>query len=278
MEEQKKVLSLGIVIIIVIAAAIAILYFTVLKKTPAEETVEDLTVEEVLPTEAEKPLVEESEELLPIPAVTLDGSDEVIREFALALTFHPSFADWLQSKELIRKFVAGVDNVANGLSPQAHIDFFSPAGEFKAVPRGERLVVDEASYARYNPPAEVFLSLDPGAAVLLYKSIKPLLQDAYRDLGYPGTDFEETLIRAARELLATPVVRGPVPLESQVVTFSIADERLESLSQAQKHFFRMGPKNVQEIQNKIRELAGRLGIPNESLPPTRYYTPPLGKA
>ncbi len=277
MEEQKKVLTLGIVIIIVIVAAIAVLYFTVLKKPPAEEAVEEVVKEEVLPTEAEKPLVEEPAELLPIPEVSLDGSDGVIREFALALSLHPSFAKWLQSKELIRKFVAGVDNVANGLSPKAHIDFFSPSGDFKAVPRGDRLVVDEASYARYNPAAEVFLSLDPGATVLLYKSIKPLLQDAYRDLGYPGTDFEETLIRAARELLSTPVVRGPVPLESQVVTFSIADERLENLSQAQKHFFRMGPKNVQEIQNKIRELAHRLGIPDESLPPTRYYTPPLGR-
>ncbi len=276
-DEQKKVVTLGIIIILIIIAAGVVLYFTVLKKPASGPVVEEIPVEEVKPLESEKPEVAEAEKLLPIPSVGLDESDPVVREFGLALSFHPTLPKWLQSRDLIRKFVAAVDNVANGMSPKSHIDFFAPAGEFKAAMREGRTVIDESSYARYNPAAEVFLSLDSGAAVRLYRSLKPLIQEAYRELGYPGTDFEETLVRAARELLATPVVRGPVPLESKVVSFAMDDEMLEGLSQAQKHFFRMGPGNVQAIQDKIREIVLRLGVPEEKLPRTKFYSPPLGR-
>jgi hypothetical protein len=276
--EQKKVLTLGVILIVVVVAAAAVLYFTVLKKPSAGPAVEEVPVEEVKPLESEKPQAEEAEKLLPIPPVGLDESDPVVREFGLALSFHPTLPKWLQSKDLIRRFVAAVDNIANGMSPVSHIDFFAPAGEFKAVSREGRTVIDESSYARYNPAAEVFLSLDSGAAVRLYRSLKPLLQEAYRDLGYPGTDFEETLVRAAGELLATPVVRGPVPLESKVISYAMDDEMLEGLSQAQKHFFRMGPANVQAIQDKIREMVLRLGVPEAKLPRTKFYSPPLGRS
>ncbi len=276
--EQKKVLTLGAVIIVILAAAAVILYFTVLKKPKAGPVAEEVPVEEVKPLESEKPLAEEAEALLPIPTVGLNESDPVVREFGLALSFHPTLPKWLQSKDLIRKFVAAVDNVANGMSPKSHIDFFAPAGTFKPATREGRTVIDESSYARYNPAAEVFLSLDSGATVRLYRSLKPLLQEAYRELGYPGTDFEETLVRAARELLATPVVRGPVPLESRVVSFAMDDETLEGMSQAQKHFFRMGPASVQAIQDKIREMVLRLGVPEAKLPRTKFYTPPLGRS
>ena len=275
--EQKKVLTLGAVIIVILAAA-AILYFTVLRKPETGPVAEEVPVEEVKPLESEKPLAEEAEALLPIPTVGLNESDPVVREFGLALSFHPTLPKWLQSKDLIRKFVAAVDNVANGMSPKSHVDFFAPAGTFKSATREGRTVIDESSYARYNPAAEVFLSLDSGATVRLYKSLKPLLQEAYRELGYPGTDFEETLVRAARELLATPVVRGPVPLESRVVSFAMDDETLEGMSQAQKHFFRMGPTSVQAIQDKIREKVLRLCVPEEKLPRTKFYTPPLGRS
>jgi hypothetical protein len=276
--EQKKVLTLGIIIVVVIAAALAVLYFTVLKKPAAGPAVEKIPVEEVKPLESEKPSAEKTEELLPIPTVGLDESDPVVREFGLALSFHPTLPKWLQSRDLIRKFVAAVDNIANGMSPRSHIDFFTPAGNFKEVVKDGRTVIDESSYARYNPATEVFLSLDSGATVRLYRSLKPLLQEAYRELGYPGTDFEETLVRAARELLSTPVVRGPVPLESRVVSFAMADETLENLSQAQKHFFRMGPASVQAIQDKIREMVLRLGVPEAKLPRTKFYSPPLGRS
>ena len=47
-------------------------------------------------------------------------------------------------------------------------------------------------------------------------------------------------------------------LEEKIKSFAMADEKLESMSQAQKHLFRMGPQNVRAIQSKLRELKALL--------------------
>ena len=98
-------------------------------------------------------------------------------------------------------------------------------------------------------------------------------QEAYADLGYPGADFEETMVRAAVELLRTPVVEGPIRLEMKVLSYAMADETLENLSPAQKHFLRMGPRNMGLVQAKIRELAAAMGVPASRLPKARFYRP-----
>jgi hypothetical protein len=74
------------------------------------------------------------------------------------------------------------------------------------------------------------------------------------------------------ELLETPVVERPVKVEKKILSYTMADESLEGLSQAQKQLLRMGPKNVRLIQGKIRELAAALGIPEDKLPRTRVIS------
>jgi hypothetical protein len=61
------------------------------------------------------------------------------------------------------------------------------------------------------------------------------------------------------------------------VSYAIADETLEALSQAQKQLLRMGPKNVREIQGKIRELAAALGVAESRLPSPRTSTARNGR-
>ncbi len=220
-----------------------------------------------------RPLPGEQGEPLAFPSVALAESDAAVREFAAALSMNPEFAKWLLTKELIRTFVVAVDNVANGLSPKPHIDFFSPSGQFRVVRTKTGTLIDEASYSRYDPVAGVVLSLDAVAAARLYRAVKPLLQEAYRDLGYPGVDFEDTLVRAMAELLETPVVEGPVKLEQKILSYAMTDETLEGLSQAQKQLLRMGPKGIRAVQGKLRELAAALGILETRLPQAKIYTP-----
>ena len=76
----------------------------------------------------------------------------------------------------------------------------------------------------------------------------------------PGR-FDDVLAKAIQTLLATPVVDGEIELRPKVVTYAFADPRLEALSPAQKHFLRMGPRNVRLIQGELRTLAGALGVP-----------------
>ena len=267
--EPKKVRGLAVAILVVLAAVAAVYYFATRKKPEASAALQTPPAESVTPAGGEKATAGGLGEPLAFPAVALGESDQAVREFAAALSTNPDFAKWLLTKDLILKFVVSVDNVANGLSPKPHIDFFSPSGQFRIVRTKEGTLVDEASYSRYDPVVGVIFSLDAVAAARLYRAVKPLLQDAYRDLGYPGVDFEDTLVRAMAELLETPVVEGPVVLEKKILSYAMTDETLEALSPAQKQLFRMGPKGVRAVHGKIRELAAALGIAEARLPATK---------
>jgi hypothetical protein len=267
--EPKKVRGLAVAILVVLAAVVAVYYFAIRKKPEASAAPQTPPAESVTPVGGEKAPGAGIGEPLVFPAVALSESDQAVREFAAALSTNPEFAKWLLTKDLIRKLVVAVDNVANGLSPKPHIDFFSPSGQFRVVRTKEGMLVDEASYSRYDPVVGVVLSVDAAAAVRLYRAVKPLLREAYSDLGYPGVDFEDTLVRAMAELLETPVVEGPVVLEKKILSYAMTDETLEALSPAQKQLFRMGPKRVRAVHGKIRELAAALGIAEARLPATK---------
>lgn len=271
-DEQKRVLKLGLGIFLALAAVGAVLYIAVLKK-PAPGPAAAKAVEETAkpPAAGTAPATEGSEPLV-LPAVGLDQSDPVVREYAKAISSSLRFGQWLGSKELVRKFVAAVDNIANGVSPKPQVDFWAPEGQFKVVNKPAGTFIDESKFGRYDPAAEVFASLDAGAAIRFYRGLRPLIQEAYRDLGYPDTDFSDTLVKAMAELLETPVVEGPVKVEKKILSYMMADEFLEGLSQAQKQLLRMGPKNVRLIQGKIRELAAALGIPEDKLPRARVIS------
>jgi hypothetical protein len=271
--EPRKVRGLAAGVLVVLAAAGALYYFVFVKKPAAPPASEAPPAGATLPAAAETKPAEGAVVPLAFPPVGLAESDPAVREFAAALSGDPQFAKWLLTKDLVRKFVVGVDNVANGLSPKPHIDFFSPAGAFRVARTNKGTFVDAASYARYDPVAGVVASVDAAAAVRLYKAAKPLIDEAYRDLGYPGVDFEDTLVRAMAELLGTPVVEGPIGLEKKILSYSMTDETLEGLSQAQKQLLRMGPKGVRVAHGKIRELAAALGVPGSRLPQTKTITP-----
>jgi len=262
MEEARKVIVTGAIFIALIAIGFGVYFLFIAdgsKEAPAEEVVEkkpaDIPLEEPLKEEEAPELIQ----------VDLDQSDDIIRKLAQELSSHPELAAWLVSKDLIRKFVAAVDNIANGLSPRPQIDFFSTKGGFKFIKKKGLLYMDPATYGRYDKVADVFLSLNSEGCAILYRRLEPLIQEAYKDLGYPKGDFRKTLTRAIVELLEVPVVEGDILIEKKVITYKMSDPRLEKLSGAQKHLFRMGPENTQIIQEKLREMASALGIPEEQL-------------
>ncbi len=271
MEENRKVVVLGIVIFLALAGLFALYYFLVLRKGGKEEAAPAAAA--AAPAAATEAVPGAPSDLLNLPPVELDKSDELLRKLAQDLSAHPRLAIWLRRSEIIRSFVAAVDNVANGLSPKPQLEFLAPAGGFKAAGRGGTATIDPVSYDRYNAAADVFVSLDAKASVRLYRSLKPLFQQAYRDLGYPTQDFEATLVQAVMELLSVPVVEGRPAIEKTVTAYVYLDPELEGLSQAQKGFLRMGPESVQVVQTKLREMALELGVPETRLPQPRVYTP-----
>ena len=262
-EEPRKIWRLAAAILAVLAVAAGIYYFLFMRK--ADEPAVAPAAATAAPAEDKVPAAAGPEPLA-FPAVPLAASDAAVREFAAALSTSPEFAKWLLTGELIRKFVVSVDNVANGLSPKSHIDFFEPAGPFRVARTKEGTFIDPGSYTRYAPVVAVIQSLDAAAAARLYRAVDPLLQEAYNELGYPGVDFDDTLVRAMSELLETPVVEDRIRLEQRVLSYAMTDAALEALSPVQKQLLRLGPKGVQAAHDKIRELARALGIPASKLP------------
>ena len=125
--------------------------------------------------------------------------------------------------------------------------------------------MDPRSYARYGPIADAVDSVDAQAAARLCGTLKPRLDEAYGELGRGS--FDAALERAIVVLLLTPALDGNVRLVPRGVGYGFEDEALEKLTPAQKHLARMGARNVTVIQDKLRQVALAIGIPDERLPP-----------
>jgi len=255
MEENKKVLVTGTVVVVLVVLVVIVVYLLISnrsKKISEEQIIGD---QGVILERKDVPLEENMEPL----DIRLDESDEAIRNLARELSDHSAVMKWLLSKDLIRKFTAAVDNIAHGQSPRPHINFFETEEKFQVIQKNGVYYIDPESYKRYDIISDAFDSLDARKCVGLYRRLKPLIQKAYAELGYPDSDFDQTLDRAIQELLKVPVLEMDIELKKQVLSYEIADAELEGMSEAQKHLFRMGPENVWKIKSKLREILRQLG-------------------
>lgn len=218
---------------------------------------------DVAPEPASRPVPEPEEvveEEIELPA--LNDSDSLVAELVEQLSAHPDVARYLVGEELVRRFTATVDNIAQGTSPRPHLPALAPQERFTARAEGGVQRPTAESYRRYDVLAEIFVSLDSEGSAELYRQLEPLITESYRELGYPDADFDATLRTAIDHLLAAPVPPPGAELRPRGIgrSFEYADERYESLSPAQKHLLRMGPDNVRRVQRKLRELRASLGL------------------
>ncbi|MBN1938476.1 MAG: DUF3014 domain-containing protein [Candidatus Aminicenantes bacterium] len=268
MDEKQKIIRAGIVILIVIVLGIsAYYYFFSSRNKTVEGGVPPLQADR---KESSLPEVKEISASTPL-AAPLDASDESVRSLIGEISRNPVLARWLRSKDLLRRFAAAVDNISLGQSPRNQFDFFVPAGPFKTIQRSGRSYLDPASYSRYDVIADVFDSLSSEGCARAYGMCRELLQQAYRELGYPSGDFHQTLDRAIVVILRTPVVEEAIAVEKDISTYIFTDSGLEGLNDVQKHLIRMGPENLQLIQVKLREIALALGFTDTQLPLPRPY-------
>lgn len=244
MKNGNKI-ALAAVILVLVAAAV-VYYF--MSSQPGE-TGEDMFQEQA--EHAERPVI--GEEIEPIE-VDLAQSDALVRKLAETLSSYPSITRWLATDGILRRFVTAVDMIAKGESPRRPLNFIQVDGEFQAQKMDDKEFLDPANYRRYSQFAAAVSSLDAAGCAKLYKQLRIPINQAYREMGYPDGNFDETMKKAFLNLLATPVVDGTIYLEKDVVTFKMADSKLEDLYPAQKNLLRMGPENMKMVQAKLREI------------------------
>jgi Protein of unknown function (DUF3014) len=247
-----------IVLVLAIPVALGVLAYRLLS-SPAKPAAVANRAAAPLPTAAPSPTLTPVASQTPLPE--LDQSDAFVRLLVEALSSRPAWVAWLATEGLVRRFVVVVDNVAEGRSPKQHLAVMAPKEKFTALGRGGTERVDPQSYHRYDTIADVVASLDTKGCMQAYRQLKPLVQEAYRQLGYPDRDFDLTLARAIDRMLEIPVPQGDVKLRPAVKSYKLADPKLEALSPVQKQFLRMGADNMRKVQPKLREIREELSLP-----------------
>jgi hypothetical protein len=207
---------------------------------PAPST--SVTIEPIMPTAPQGPVEERQ------PAATPESASS-----------HPTFRAWLQEDELYSRVVAAVVRIADGESPAALVPFLRPSGAFQVEERNGKLMISDASFARYDAFVDVIDSIDAAKAAAAYRTMKPMLSRIHDNIAPPKATLDSTISRALTHLLSTPTPpRELVVVEGEGITYKYADASLEKQSDAQKHLIRMGARNAERVKAKLRALQAQL--------------------
>ncbi|MBB1452074.1 DUF3014 domain-containing protein [Pseudoalteromonas sp. SG43-1] len=209
------------------------------------------------PAELEVPVQSPSEpepEVEPLP--TLNESDAVVVA-KMDEYLSDSVMSLMVTDDVIRRGVVFVDNLAKGKVAKKHTPVVQPEEKF-SVNEGDILTINPNSYERYTPYVKIFTSMSAAQAVRMYEEYKPLINNAYSEIGYGDDEFNQTLADAIDLLLDTPEPEGDLPLLRDSVTYQYAFSEWEQLPAAQKQLLRMGPENMKKVKAALRNIKAQL--------------------
>jgi hypothetical protein len=191
------------------------------------------------------------------PPPTLEQSDDVARSAAADLAV--KLAAWMKPEEQVRKWVLLMDMVADGKVPARNRPLSYPMSGFKAQPGEEAgaFRFDESNFGRTGDLIEVLVSIPPQKAVEYYRAWRPLLEQAYADLG-KSDSFDERVHAAIERVLAVNPLESAPELARPNVFYTYADPSLEKASDLEKLMWRLGPENLTRLQNYLREVQAQL--------------------
>ena len=261
-EPTKKVWGLAIAILAILAVVAILYYFFFMKKPEAPAAPAATAIPSAAPAEGEKAPAVTGVEPLAFPAVSL--GDERCD--------HPGIRRGLVEGPGIRQVAAlkGPHPEIRRLrrqrgqraEPEDRTSISSARPATSASPgRRAGSSIDPAAYSRYDAVVGVALSMEAAAAARLYRAVEPLLQEAYNELGYPGVDFDDTLVRAMSELLETPVVEGPIRLEQKVLSYAMTDPDARGLEPGPETASPDGPEGSPGRPRQDQGAGGRPGDP-----------------
>ncbi len=254
--EPPKRARWAIVFVTLLAIGGGLWYFAQLRNKASQATPPAAAPEQVVAPKQDVPSVVGADIALP----PLREMDPLVRDLVGRLSSHSTVLAWLATKGLIENFVLVTLNISEGRTPAKYLKPLAPKGRFRTKGSRDVLLLDAQSYERYNGYGDAVAALDASETARLYATLKPRILDAYGELGHPEGDFDRVLERAIGELLQVPVITTDVALRPKVASNAFADPKLESLSAAQKQLLRMGPRNVQAVQAKLREIAAVLAL------------------
>ena len=196
-------------------------------------------------------------ELVELPS--LNDSDDFVLEGLRALQNGVALIRVLADDQLIRSIVVFVDNISRGEFPQTSLPYKRIGQEMSVRNIDENLFVMGANaHDRFNQLIDTFVAVDTDQALILYRTLQPLFQNAYAEIGSRNVNFDDTLRSAINAVLRSPDVEGPYQLVKPSVMFLYADASIENMEEMQKQLIRIGPENIEKLKAKLRQFLGKL--------------------
>lgn len=192
----------------------------------------------------------------PLPA--LGESDFFTSDLLMQLFGEPAWKQLLASQHFIRRLVLIIDALPRKDLPMQHLPVRSPPGSFQTAGKPGAEIIATVNFGRYAAYVSLAEAVPPQRLAEVYLRIYPLLEQAYRELGHPDGYFHDRMIEVLDHLLATPQVKGPIPVVEHVNRYRYADPQLESLSAGQKILLRMGPENARRVKDVLKQLRDHL--------------------
>lgn len=194
------------------------------------------------------------------PLPPLDESDEAFTDSVDELLPDDEDAAPDLRDRLIRKIVATVDGLEREALPERVRPLEPVPGSFRVSGKvdGDLYILSPANYERYDALVNTAAEVDLSSAADLYRRYYPLFQQAWAELGYPDSYFNDRLVVVIDHLLATPDVADPVRLVRPHVLYKFENPVLEGLSPGQKLLIRMGPENRATVKTLLRQFRAEI--------------------
>jgi hypothetical protein len=203
------------------------------------------------------------EPLLP----SLDESDVWIQQKISDLTWRNELISLIITEDMIRRFVVFTDNFSQGLLAYEHSPFVKPnkrmsLDETKTVADNKAVWAwDNQTSKRFDVYVDLLRSVNSTILVNSYFESKPLIDEAYRELGYEG-DFTEILQDAINRVLDMEIPNAPMNLTRTSVMYKFNNPELEALADSDKFLLRIGKENLLIIKSLLLEVNEKLAAKN----------------
>jgi hypothetical protein len=211
----------------------------ILQPAPAEPT---LTVPPKNQTEPEL------QEVLP----RVQNSDKSIADSLKNIIPDTLLYKQLHLENFIQRLVSTVDNLPEKRLPQHNLPVYPPDGTFSVSDHQGTLTIAAENAGRYTPYLQILKYAPQDMVLNTYVHYYKLFQDAYRQLGYPNSYFNDRLVFVIDHLLEVPDPTDPLTLEQPVILYTFADPALENLSAGQKILLRLGRQQRLEVLEILR--------------------------
>ena len=189
-----------------------------------------------------------------VDQIELMDGDSMLRQ-ELAATGTDSIMSKLMSNEHpINVSAAFIDGLGRGVILKKLLPGDPPKQAFSVVEEDEVIHISPSSYQRYDSYTDILTALDSKRLVSSFHALRPIYEQAFQYLGLDPGDFDNTIIRALDQVLATPDIIEPIALQPKSVVYIFADPALENLPPVQKQLLRMGPDNISRIKQQARAL------------------------